>query len=188
MNMKTVPSFLPHSSRLDAFGNRAVDEAATTGKSRAMKTTTFKSLLVTFALLTTGLRLACAQSFSIDWYSVDGGGGTSTGGVFTVSGTIGQPDAGGPLTGGNFSLTGGFWSLFVVQVPGAPLLSIKLTATNTAMVYWPSPSTGYNLQVNTNLATANWVAPAESVTDNGTLKYIIVNPPSGRRFYRLKSP
>jgi hypothetical protein len=56
------------------------------------------------------------------------------------------------------------------------------------MVYWLSPSTGYNLQVNTNLATANWVTPAESVTDNGTLKYIIVNPPSGRRFYRLKSP
>jgi hypothetical protein len=39
--------------------------------------------------------------------------------------------------------------------------------------------------VNTNLATANWVTPAESVTDNGTIKYIIVHPPSGKRFYRL---
>ena len=131
---------------------------------------------------------ANAQSYSIDWYKVAGGGGTSTGGVYSVSGTIGQHDAGGPLTGGNYSLTGGFWALYAVQTPGAPVLSIKLTTTNTAQVYWPSPSTGFNLQVNTNLATTNWVTPAESVTDNGTIKYIIVNPPTGNRFYRLKNP
>ena len=188
MNTKLVTSRSSPFSRGVSFGNQAVDEAAITRKHRAMKASAFKSLLVLVALLTAGLRLASAQSFSIDWFTVDGGGGTSTGGVFTVSGTIGQPDAGGPMTGGNFSLTGGFWALYALQSPGAPVLSIKLTTTNTAMVYWLSPSTGYNLQVNTNLATANWVTPAESVTDNGTLKYIIVNPPSGRRFYRLKSP
>ena len=137
------------------------------------------------------LTFVCARSsaqYSIDWYSIDGGGGTSTGGVYSVSGTIGQHDAGGPMTGGNFSLTGGFWSLYAVQTPGTPVLSIKLTTTNTAMVYWPSPSTGFNLQVNTNLTTMNWVTPAESVTDNGTIKYIMVNPPTGNRFYRLKNP
>ena len=90
-------------------------------------------------------------------------------------------------TGGNYSLTGGFWALYAVQTPAAPTLSIQLTTTNTAMVYWPSPSTGFNLQVNTNLATTNW-APAASVTDNGSIKYIIVNPPAGKAFYRLKSP
>lgn len=129
-----------------------------------------------------------AQSYSIPWYKVSGGGGTSTGGVYSVSGTIGQIDAGGPLTGGNYSLTGGFWALYAVQTPGAPVLSIELTTTNTAMVYWPSPSAGFNLEVNTNLATANWVTPSQSVTDNGTIKYIIVNPSAGTRFYRLKSP
>ncbi|MBC8095980.1 MAG: hypothetical protein H7Y43_09220 [Akkermansiaceae bacterium] len=131
--------------------------------------------------------LAHAQ-YSIDWHTIDGGGGTSTGGVYSVSGTIGQPDAGGPMTGGNYSVTGGFWSLYAVQTPGAPLLKIALTTTNTAMVSWPSPSTGWNLQVNTNLAGTNWLAIAETVTDNGTIKYIIVNPPTGNRFYRLKSP
>ena len=130
----------------------------------------------------------CAQSYSIDWYKVAGGGGTSTGAIYSVSGTIGQHDAGGPMTGGNFSLTGGFWALYAVQTPGAPVLSIKLTTTNTAMVYWPSPSTSFTLQVNTNLATTNWVTPAESVTDNGTIKFIIVNPPVGNRFYRLRNP
>jgi hypothetical protein len=92
------------------------------------------------------------------------------------------------MTGGNFSLTGGFWALYTVQTPGAPMLSINFTTTNTAMVYWPSPSAGYNLQVNTSVATTNWVTPAESVTDNGTIKYIIVNPPTGNRYYRLKNP
>ena len=129
-----------------------------------------------------------AQNYSIDWFKVSGGGGTSTGGVYSVSGTIGQHDAGGPMTGGNFSLTGGFWALYAVQTPGAPVLSIKLTTTNTAMVYWPSPSTGFNLQVNTNLVTTNWVTPAETVQDNGTIKFILVNPTRGNGFYRLFKP
>ncbi len=49
--------------------------------------------------------------FSVDHYTIDSGGGTSTGGVFSVSGTIGQPDADPlqPSTGGVFAVTGGFW-------------------------------------------------------------------------------
>ena len=54
---------------------------------------------------------ARAPSYSIDWYKIAGGGGTSTGGVYSVSGTIGQPDASGAMTGGNYSVTGGFWSI-----------------------------------------------------------------------------
>lgn len=132
--------------------------------------------------------ITAAAQYAIDWHTIDGGGGTSTGGVYSVSGTIGQPDAGGPMTGGNFSVTGGFWSLYAVQTPGGPALSIKLTSTNTAQVQWPSPSTGFSLQVNTNLTTTIWVTPAETVSDNGTIKFIIVSPPSGQRFYRLFKP
>jgi len=43
-----------------------------------------------------------AQPYSIDWHKVSGGGGTSTGGVYSVSGTIGQHDAGGPMIGGAY--------------------------------------------------------------------------------------
>jgi hypothetical protein len=32
------------------------------------------------------------------------------------------------------------------------------------------------------------VTPPETVTDDGTIKFIIVNPPLGNRFYRLRSP
>ena len=56
--------------------------------------------------------VANAQSYSINWYKVAGGGGmNSTGGTYQVSGTIGQHDAGGPLIGGGCQLTGGFWAL-----------------------------------------------------------------------------
>src|ERR1700679_2210350 len=65
-----------------------------------------------------------AQSYSINWYKISGGGGTSTNGQYSVSGTIGQPDASTAMTGGNYSLTGGFWALYAVQVPGAPVLTI----------------------------------------------------------------
>ena|ERR1019366_446990 len=142
-----------------------------------------KKLLLLFSLLVSSLGFA--QSYSIDWYKVSSGGGTSTGGVFSVSGTIGQHDGGGPMTGGSYSLAGGFWSLYAVAMPGAPLLTITLTTTNTAMVSWPSPSTGWSLQQNSDLSPANWVTGPAPV-NNGVIKYIIVNPPSGNRFYRLK--
>src|SRR5580765_5721685 len=80
---------------------------------------------------------AFAQSYSIDWYKIAGGGGTSTGGVYQVSGTIGQPDAGPTLSGGNFSLTGGYWSLLsVVQTPGAPTLTIQRSTPGNAILSW----------------------------------------------------
>ncbi len=132
--------------------------------------------------------LLFAQPYSISWYKIAGGGGTITNGQLSVTGTIGQADAGGPMTGPGYVLTGGFWALYAVQTPGAPVLSIQLTATNTALVFWSSVATGYALQVTTNLATPNWVAATETVTNNGTIQYIISSPPTGNRFYRLKHP
>ena len=67
-----------------------------------------------------------------------------------------------------------------------PALIIRLTTTNTAVVSWPSPSWGWNLYQNTNLTTTNWVAPSESLGDDGTNKYIVVNAPVDSRFFRLQ--
>jgi len=49
------------------------------------------------------------DTYDLSWHTIDGGGGTSTGGNFSLSGTIGQPDA-GVMTGGAFELRGGFWT------------------------------------------------------------------------------
>jgi hypothetical protein len=51
--------------------------------------------------------LAAVDAFSLDWWSVDGGGETSTGGGYSMSGIIGQVDA-GILSGGGYTLSGGF--------------------------------------------------------------------------------
>jgi hypothetical protein len=145
--------------------------------------------VVTLLLFWLTLSVANAQPFSIDWFTIDGGGGTSTGGVFMVHASIGQPDANGQfMTGGNYSVGGGFWSLFAVQTPGAPLLSILLTTTNTAVISWPSVSAGFALQQNSDLNTTNWVAAPQAVNDSGAARFIIVSPPQGNRFYRLIKP
>ena len=47
--------------------------------------------------------------YSIPWWTVDNGGGTSQGGAYILRGTSGQPDA-GTLSGGSYVLKGGFWS------------------------------------------------------------------------------
>jgi hypothetical protein len=127
------------------------------------------------------------QSYSIDWSTIDGGGGTSTGGVYSVSGTIGQPDA-GTMSGGNYTLEGGFWGIIAaVQTPGAPLLTITLNSQpSTLNLSWPSPSTGFTLQQNTNgVASVNWSNVTSGIQDDGTTKTLLVNPPAGNRFYRL---
>jgi hypothetical protein len=130
---------------------------------------------------------ASAQSYSIDWYKISGGGGTSTNGQYAVSGTIGQPDAGMAMTGGNYSLTGGFWSLVsVAQTPGAPTLYISRSG-NTVTVYWQATS-GWSLWQNSSLTNSGgWSASGGVTTLNGTNSLSLVNP-TGTLFFQLHSP
>ena len=69
----------------------------------------FSNLSVMALLVTMFITVdsANAQVEIID-YSIDGGGGISSGGNFTVQATIGQPDAGTESSGGNFTVTGGY--------------------------------------------------------------------------------
>jgi hypothetical protein len=135
------------------------------------------------AILMLALWTATAQPY-IDWYKISGGGGTSTGGTYQVSGTIGQPDAGVTISGGNYSLTGGFWSLInLVQTAGAPTLYISHSGS-TVTVYWQNTGS-WTLQQNSNLATTNWTANTSWTTSNG-MNSLIINNPSGNLFFRLK--
>jgi hypothetical protein len=154
----------------------------------AIKEKTAMKILALILLVLT-VCLGNAQNYSIDWFTIDGGGGTSTGGVYSVTGTIGQTDP-GTQSGGQFSLTGGFWSLpAVVQTPGGPRLNITLTPTNTAIISWPSPSIDFVLQqTSDSLVSLNWSNVGIVPADNGTIKYVVVAGPTGSRFYRLFKP
>ena len=77
-----------------------------------MKRIRFLSLLLlVIAVTLLGVVSASALAgYTLDWWTVDGGGATSsTGGSYSLGGTIGQPDAGGTSSGGTYSLSGGFW-------------------------------------------------------------------------------
>jgi hypothetical protein len=129
-------------------------------------------------------------NFSIDWSTIDGGGGTSTGGVYTVTGTIGQPDA-GAMSGGNFTLQGGFWGVVAaVQTPGAPWLSVLRTSANTVVVSWPLPADGWVLEWTNALpqVSAAWPQFAPPYQTNGANLQFTEPAPAGTRFYRLHKP
>jgi hypothetical protein len=90
------------------------------------------------------------------------------------------------MSGGNYTLQGGFWGVAVaVQTEGAPLLTITRSG-GSVIISWPSPSTGFQLQENMALGSTNWTNVATLPSDNGTNKTVTVSPPIGNKFYRLK--
>ncbi len=67
--------------------------------------------LVLAAALLVPATIALAQSggnFDLSWNTVDGGGGAAGAAPYTLSGTVGQPDA-GAMSGGDYTVVGGFW-------------------------------------------------------------------------------
>lgn len=122
--------------------------------------------------------------YSIDWRTLDGGGGTGTNGQYSLSGTIGPPDAGGPMTTGPYSLVGGFWVLpGLVQTPGTPILCITNAAPGFATVWWTPPTPGFTLQSTDSLAPTNRVN-----VPSGTNNPVTVPATLPARFYRLLTP
>ena len=72
-------------------------------------------LAICATFLVTALVSGASGEYAITWWTVDGGGGFSQGGDYTLQGTHGQPDA-GSAQGGDFSLEGGFWAGMVEWV------------------------------------------------------------------------
>ena len=141
-----------------------------------------KRILILMATLAT-IAAAHAQ-YSVDWSTIDGGGGTSTGGVYSVSGTLGQPDAGGPMTGGQYSVTGGFWALpTAIQVTGAPTLTIVPATPGNATLAWTPATAGFVLQETLSLSPTNWVNSVSGATNP-----VIVPATLPTKFYRLFKP
>ena len=142
---------------------------------------TIQSLLCAAGCLLGGNLLA--QTYSIDWHTSDGGGGTSAGGNFTLSGTIGQPDA-GVMSGGAYTLTGGFWALpMLVQSSNAPTLHITNAAPGFATIWWTPATPGFTLQSTDSLAPTNWVNAPSGTTNPATVPATLP-----ARFYRLFKP
>jgi hypothetical protein len=80
---------------------------------------------------------------------------------------------------------------FVVAITAqvsAPPLTIFLTATNTAVLAWPAPSTGWTLQQNRNLADSNgWTINSSWTRNPNGTNYLTITPPTGSLFFRLSN-
>jgi hypothetical protein len=131
-----------------------------------------------------------AQSYSINWHTIAGGGGISSGASgstnYVVSGTVGQPAA-ATMSGGNYSVTGGFWSIIsVVQTSGSPVLTITRSGTQ-AIISWSASFTPFALQQTPNLS-GSWSPSAAPQTTNSGIISVTVPASSGYQFYRLANP
>ncbi len=92
------------------------------------------------------------------------------------------------MTGGSYSLTGGYWALIsVVQTPGLPNLTIRFVGPNSVVVSWPYTGI-YTLQQNSNLASTNWVPTTYYIINSNNTNSITITLPTGNLFFRLSNP
>jgi len=97
----------------------------------------------------------------------------------------------GVIIGGPYDDTGATnaGSVYLFSIPSQPIassLTIQMMSSNTVAVSWPSLSTGFVLQQNTNgLGSVNWSNVTATILDNGTTKSISVSSSPASRFYRL---
>lgn len=137
-------------------------------------------LLVVFTAVT-----AAAQNYAINWYTIDSGGGESSGGQYTVQATIGQLDA-GTMSGSGYFLAGGFWHTFETEIEPPPVLRITRVGANT-VIAWPNPSTGFELQESPMLP-GMWSNVSQGPMVVGDEKQVMVPATMSGRFYRLQKP
>lgn len=130
---------------------------------------------------------AAAQTNSIDWYTISGGGGVSTGGVYTLTSVIGQPAA-QTLSGGNYQLQGGFLAAVgLVQAPGMPKLALALT-NGLARISWPRTTDGVVLEKTATLSgnPVPWSSIGGAYQTNATEVFVLEPLAPGNQFFRLR--
>ncbi|MHC4618821.1 MAG: hypothetical protein ACYTEQ_13840 [Planctomycetota bacterium] len=111
-----------------------------------MKNKTIKAVArsaIGIILLTMFVASTATGEYELSWYTIDGGGGTSTGGPYALVGTIGQPDA-AYSAGGRYELLGGFW-------PGGPLCLVEFEDYARLAEHWLKSGSGLPGDLDGNL-------------------------------------
>ena len=142
-----------------------------------------KLLLLTFLAFAPSAK----AQYTVDWSTIDSGGGQSFGGVYMMAGTIGQPDA-AVSSGGAYTLQGGFWSF--AGDPGLeiiPSLHIRQSGTNV-ILSWPNPSLNFELQSADNFSMGAWSNVVTAPTVVGSEKEVALPIQPGPQFFRLRRP
>ena len=121
---------------------------------------------------------------AVDFFAVGGVSGASTGGVFTVNATIGEPDT--KLSSDAFTMDTGYSSpLAIVRAPEAVLHITRLGAN--AGISWSATLTGFVLQQNSDLNNpSGWANAGLTIVVTNGQNTVTAPINSFSRFYRLK--
>lgn len=126
-----------------------------------------------------------AQSFAVHTISLTGGGGTSHGGGFGISGSVGELPA-LPLTGPTFSVSPGYWNVVAApNSPEPPMLALELNPDGSVTLSWPATAAGFVLQQSTDLIPGSWVSSPAPVSDDGVTRSVRISTLGNRLFLRL---
>jgi hypothetical protein len=150
----------------------------------------------TFILIAIGCALPASlrAQWTLSRSVIAGGGGwNTTGAAFSLSGTVGQPDAGGPATGGGYSLAGGFWAGTTRIAPlGQPRLDAESVIADQVRLSWSVVATGYVLEQTAAFAASeagiSWSQVPPPYETNAARVTITLPLDSTERFYRLRKP
>ena len=137
------------------------------------------------ALLPLLLTVAAARAqYSIEWSTADAGGGASSGGNFSLEGTIAQAEAAPTAAGGSFEMKSGYWVIGIIAMPG-PLLSAPESpgGGNQLRLYWllPQPP-GTILEQSDDMV--NWTAIRQADVE---VEHLVPSAQQ-RGFFRLRTP
>jgi hypothetical protein len=127
-------------------------------------------IIATFAVLPFAEQLTHAQSFNINLFAIGAGGGTSSGGDFTLNSTIGEADA-GTMSGGSFSLTGGFWGANPIPVSSPTVIEVRLVGPGVYLHFNGIPGRTYEIE-RASSVTGPW-------RQNNTPLAVIIMPSAG---------
>ena len=136
------------------------------------------------------LTATALQAAEIPWWTFTGGGGIAQHGAVALGGAIGPiAPALSPATGGNYTLTGGFWPAFPGQPKAAlPVLQIKsLGDGSQALLSWPVGVNGFILEYTPQLGSGIWIVESAAVVDTATEHTATVPAADAFRCYRLRS-
>ena len=114
--------------------------------------------LVVALLVCAGFRSSANEEepvFAIPQYAVYGGGGTSSGGGFAISGAIGEISA-REMIGGTFTLRSGLGVIHLLQTPDTPPLRIRIAGPDTVEVFWEAGDEAWLLEETPSLITPDW--------------------------------
>ncbi len=141
---------------------------------------------------------ASVAPFTLQSFTVDGGGGRGTGGTYSLVSAIGQPDASSELAAAPYAVTGGFLAISGPIVPPAePRLQVQPWMGGTLRISWPIAANNFVLEQAPSLPTTTgaggaagglWSQVEESPQTSPSEIFVIVPGGTGKSFYRLRRP